>query len=91
MRILYHCDYCHNHNIDPNLIIEHEKECKKSLAIKTCDSCKHKIINRLRFDEDFCELDWHIKIKFIENCKDWKINDNQMLRKFKLEKLNENR
>ena len=97
MKTVYQCDFCECVSSSKFEILEHEKDCYKHPKWKSCDSCKYKrwhVFSVISDHEYYCELDGlSDKTKFDVyinkgNCPKWQTNNIKLLRKLKLNKLN---
>ena len=94
MKIRYLCDHCNGSFLESELdiLLEHELECHKNPKNRTCDTCKHSEMLFIN-GRDFCVLESDFNSMYnhtyVMHCNKWETDDNQILRKIKLEQINE--
>jgi hypothetical protein len=82
MKRLWVCDFCNHTEIEDIKMIAHEKGCRFNPKLKSCSSCKHDNIM-----DSICNKDFFDDDRF--NCQLWKTNNIKIIRKLKLDKLND--
>lgn len=96
MNVQYHCDYCDAGFTEDlkEYVKEHEDCCISNPKNKTCHTCEHRKLSMIKENGYHCKLNENTKKHFEhvnkENCNKWYTSNNQILRKLKLSKINEN-
>ena len=82
MKLVWSCDFCSETNSQKSIMEYHEKICSFNPKNKTCPSCKHntlssEICEKGIFDDD------------VDNCPKWESDNIKLLRKLKIQELND--
>ena len=89
MKRVWKCDFCCHTEVSKEKMIEHENKCYSNPTFKKCWSCK--------FHDTYCDsyicnagIELYYEYEDDGNCPKWQTDDEKLLRKLKLKKLEEN-
>jgi len=86
MKKVWKCDFCYHIEVFKDDMVKHEEKCSSNPIFKKCWSCKH---HTHSYDSYKCDKqEYCYDYEDDGNCPTWETDDEKLLRKIKLENLN---